>query len=273
MRRSQLPVERTWHVFARGVRRLALFYEDRDYREFLLFLQEALILSGCALYGYVLMGNHYHLILRGSQAQLSTCMKRLNWRYALYHNDTHRMGGHVFDGPYKCFPQRTLMWLLWRLAYVFANPVNAGLTTRAEDYPWSGLKAFLGEPGSPIQVTPFSDFKELGRTPDEAKRYFRGLMKEVVSRTAGRSSGVPTAAEIQSEQFAWVCHHARERTQRVSEIDWETLALWWGLEMGIPPRIMVKALGLPSRHEVRNRVRRLKERLASDPDLFRRLAL
>ena len=39
MRRNNHPAVRTWHVYARGVRRLALFYEPDDYRHFLMFLQ------------------------------------------------------------------------------------------------------------------------------------------------------------------------------------------------------------------------------------------
>lgn len=273
MRQRPPDLERTWHVFARGARRLALFYEESDYRNFLMFLQEALILSGCALFGYVLMGNHYHLILRGTQAQLTTCMKRLNWRYALYHNDTHRMGGHVFDGKYQRYPQRSLMSVLWRLAYVFLNPVQAGLAGRAEDYPWSGYNSFWGEPGSSLELTPFPEMRELGRSRQEAKESFQRLMREVEEWGGSRHEGAPKAAEIQAEQFAWICRQAQERSRRVGDVDWETLALWWGREMGVPPRVMVNALGLPSRHEIRNRVRRLEERLANDQDLSRRLAL
>ena len=77
-----------WHVFARGSRRLGLYFEEQDFREFLMFLREALIVSGCSLYGYCLMDNHYHLILRGDQSQLTDL--RFQGRGAL--NPGHPVG-------------------------------------------------------------------------------------------------------------------------------------------------------------------------------------
>ena len=81
--------EQTWHVFARGVRRLTLFYEDFDYLKFLSLLREACLASGCVLYAYCLMANHYHLILKATSPQLSHCMWILNRKYALHHNARH----------------------------------------------------------------------------------------------------------------------------------------------------------------------------------------
>lgn len=273
MRRSQSPAVRTWHVFARGARRLALFYEEGDYRQFLLYIQEALILSGCVLFGYALMGNHYHLMLQGSQAQISDCMQRLNWRYALYHNDRHRMGGHVFDGPYKDYPQRSLKWLLWRLAYVFLNPVKAGLSADPASYPWSGYLSFLGQPGSPLAVSPLPELPMMGWPVDVARASFLSMLKDQAEHGEARGSATPTAREIQLDQFQWVRREAERRVLLVPEIDAESLALWWGREMGVPPAVMVKALELRDRHEVRRIIQRLDERVHCDELLARQLAL
>lgn len=275
MRRSQSPAVRTWHVFARGARRLALFYEETDYRHFLMFLQEALILSGCALFGYVLMGNHYHLMLRGSQAQISTCMKRLNWRYALFHNDTHQLGGHVFDGPYKSHPQRSLRWLLWKLAYIFLNPVTAHLAGDAGSYRWSGFLSFMGRPGSPLDVTPLPEMELglVGKDLAEAREHFLFILKEQQAAGISRGSSTPTAREIQMDQFAWLIREAEARVRRVAGVDKENLALWWGKETGVPPRVMARALGIASSDAVRMRIRRFTRFLEANPDLASLLAL
>ena len=271
MRRSQHPAVRTWHVFARGARRLALFYEDADYRHFLLFLQEALILSGCALFGYVLMGNHYHLILRGSQAQLTRCMQRLNHRYALFHNDTHRMGGHVFDGPYEAYPQRTLRWLLWRLAYVFLNPVTAGWVGEAGDYRWSGYRSFMGLEGSPLAVTPLPDLASVADDLPGARLVFKRLMAS--QQALGKSGGstTPTAAAIQGDQFEWIRGEAERRARLESNVDPASIALLWGRDAGIPPRVMAKALGWDSGKAASDRLRDFREYLDQHPDLAARL--
>ncbi|HEX7899861.1 MAG TPA: transposase [Planctomycetota bacterium] len=253
-----------WHVFARGARRLALFYEDQDYREFLLFLKEALIVSGCYLYGYCLMTNHYHLIVRGTQAQLSKCMWRLNLRYALFHNDRHRMGGHVFEGPYKRFPQRTLKWLFWKLAYVFLNPVSADMVDAPEDYPWSGFRSFMGREGSPLEVDPLPWMKDLGVDPEDARESFLRILDEQRRFGKKASAGAPTSAMILADQFRWLLRQAEARARAVQGIEASTLALYWGWETGVPPRIMVKQFSGMTVAAARQRVRRFKEDLAED---------
>jgi putative transposase len=273
MRRSSLPDVRTWHVFSRGARRLALFYEDGDDRQFLLYLREALILSGCALFAYVLMGNHYHLMLRGAQTQITDCMKRLNWRYALYHNDRRRLGGHVFDGSYKEYPQRTLMWLLWRLAYIFMNPVKAAMVGEAQDYPWSGFRSFMGQEGSPMEVSPLPELLLAGYDLADIRASVLRLMEEQRTFGKNRGSSTPTAREIQLDQFEWVRRQAEARAQQVPDFDAETLAFWWGKELGVPPAVMLPSLGGASRHEFRRRIQRLEKMLKNDEALTRKLTL
>src|SRR5687767_9259733 len=75
-----------WHVFARGARRLHLFHDDEDFSKFAIFLAFAVKKSGCVLWAFALMNNHYHLVLRGASAQLTACMHRLNRLYSAYHN-------------------------------------------------------------------------------------------------------------------------------------------------------------------------------------------
>src|SRR5436190_11695413 len=62
-RRTLAPIGR--HVFARGTRRLQLFHDDEDYLQFIIFLKHALSKSGCVLWAFTLMSNHYHLVLYG----------------------------------------------------------------------------------------------------------------------------------------------------------------------------------------------------------------
>jgi REP element-mobilizing transposase RayT len=262
-----------WHVFTRGSRRMALFYEDQDYREFLLFVKEALIVSGCLLYGYCLMANHYHLILRGSQAQLSECMWRLNHRYALYHNDRHRMGGHVFEGPYNAFPQRGLRRLLWKLAYVFLNPVSAGLVDLPGQFPWSGYLSFMGQRGSPLEVDPFPWMADLGPDLERARAWFQHVVDEQRVNGQKSSGAAPTAAQVLSDQFSWLVRQANQRAKGLLGVDATTLALFWGQESGIPPRVMVRFFSGLTADALRKRVHRFKKALEADETLARLLEL
>ena len=174
-----LTGERAWHVYSRGTRRLALFYEEADYRKFLSLLRAATEASGCILFGYCLMSNHYHLILKGTSKQLSDCMWRMNYPYAIYHNRKHSLTGHVFDGPYRAHRQKTIRGLFRRLAYVFLNPVAAGMATNPEDYRWSGYRSFMGLTGSPLPVTIPDEMSFLGASLDQARKTFLGRLNDL----------------------------------------------------------------------------------------------
>ena len=140
-----------WHVFARGARRLQLFRDDQDFSQFLTFLRYSLDASGCLLWAFALMTNHYHLVLRGSSKELTACMRRINLMYSRYHNKRYTMDGHTFDGPYQAFRQATPLLMLHTIAYVHFNPVKAGLSICPEDYLWSSCRC-LRTSGKPIAL-------------------------------------------------------------------------------------------------------------------------
>src|SRR5687767_1712152 len=107
-RRVRFEESLDWHVFNRGSRRMALFRDDQDARVFAALLQTALNLSGCVLWAYLLMTNHFHLAIRGSSDQLSRCMRYAEGFYSIYHNKRYGLSGAAFEGRYESYPQGTL---------------------------------------------------------------------------------------------------------------------------------------------------------------------
>jgi len=76
----------TYHVMCRGDRREAIFVDDEDRRRFLGTLEEAIGKTGWQLHGYVLMTNHYHLLLETPQANLVRGMTWLQATYTMRYN-------------------------------------------------------------------------------------------------------------------------------------------------------------------------------------------
>ena len=90
-----------YHVTSRGNARREIFHTDDDRERFLDQLRNRVESSGVIVYAFVLMGNHYHLLVRTPRANLDRFMQRLNTSYALYYRYKHGKPGHVFQGRYQ----------------------------------------------------------------------------------------------------------------------------------------------------------------------------
>jgi len=84
-----------YHVMCRGDRREAVFQDDVDCERFLETLGQACERTGWRVHAYVLMGNHYHLLLETPVANLVAGMRWLQGTYTVRHNVRHRLVGHL----------------------------------------------------------------------------------------------------------------------------------------------------------------------------------
>src|SRR6267378_53201 len=67
-----------YHVSSRGNRREALFVNDADRRRFLGLVAQLPERFGLEVHAFVLMDNHYHLLVRTPQPNLSHAMRWVN---------------------------------------------------------------------------------------------------------------------------------------------------------------------------------------------------
>ena len=138
-----------YHVLNRGNGRQDLFHTDADAAAFLRVLAEAKRLVPLRLLAYCLMSNHWHLVLQPlAEGDLSRFMFWLsNTHVRRYRLFSHSVGGgHLYQSRFKSFAVQDDEHLLTVLRYVEANPLRAGLVTRAEDWKWSSLRLWhLGE--------------------------------------------------------------------------------------------------------------------------------
>ncbi len=133
-----------YHVMARGNARMTLFTDDTEYQYFLKLWSRVVTSEGLACWTYCLMPNHVHLVVQPSRGNLSRAMARLNGAYAQWFNRRHRRVGHVTQGRFKAQVVQHHRYLLAVCRYVLLNPVRAGLTDDAMDWPWSSCAATLG---------------------------------------------------------------------------------------------------------------------------------
>jgi putative transposase len=132
-----------YHVTARGNERRRIYYSKTDYEKFKAYLAGAQEKYGYLLHCYVLMPNHYHLVIETPGANLSSVMHYINGSYTNYINIKKRRSGHLFQGRYKAILVDQDRYLLGLSRYLHLNPVRAKMVERPEDYPYSSYRAYI----------------------------------------------------------------------------------------------------------------------------------
>ena len=171
-----------WHITARGNERRTIFRSDADRKLFLALLGTAVKRFRWSLRFWVLMGNHYHLVLVTPVCTLSLGMHWLGTAYAQYFNRKHKRVGHLFQGRFKGILIEKQDYLNEVLRYTILNPVRAHMVERPEEYRWSSYRALAGLEPIPDWLDAEWLF-ELDRDPTAARAIYRDYVAEKLGTT------------------------------------------------------------------------------------------
>lgn len=138
-----------YHVTSRGNEGGRIFFSKSDYEKFLDYLELAQEKFRYLLHAYVLMTNHYHLLIETPLANLNRVMHYINGSYTNYVNLKRDHRGHLFQGRYKAILVDRDHYVVELSRYIHLNPVRAEIVKRPQDYAYSSYKAFIsrGEGG------------------------------------------------------------------------------------------------------------------------------
>jgi REP element-mobilizing transposase RayT len=142
-----------YHVMARGNQGHMIFKDDPDRQRFLATLGEACEKTGWRIHSYVLMANHYHLLVETPEANLVAGMKWLQGTYTQRFNIRHEVAGHLFQGRYKALlvDAANAGYLETVSTYIHLNPARAGLIpickAKLKSYRWSSYPWYLTPAG------------------------------------------------------------------------------------------------------------------------------
>ena len=160
-----------YHVLARGNQRREIFHDDADRTTYLAKLAAYKHRHGFALYAYVLMTNHVHLLIETRDVGLGKIVQGIHQSYTQYYNRRHQTVGHVFQGRYKAFVCARESYLLELVRYIHLNPVRAKLVADPVDYRWSSHRSYLGlEAGAGVDVQPV--LAQFADQPSEARQRY-----------------------------------------------------------------------------------------------------
>jgi REP element-mobilizing transposase RayT len=142
-----------YHVVARGNAKMAIYLDDADRCRFLAVLETVIERYQVECHAYCLMSNHYHLVLRTLDSNLSSAIHYLNGVYAQWWNRRHARVGHVLQGRFKGQLIQREGYFLEACRYVVLNPVRAGLVSRVEDWTWTSYRSTAGLAPQPEWLT------------------------------------------------------------------------------------------------------------------------
>ncbi|WHH57932.1 transposase [Petroclostridium sp. X23] len=139
--RSQSGV---YHVMVRGINQQDIFYDEEDYLRYLETVHRVKKEKELEIYGYCLMSNHVHLLIKEGEEGLSLAMKCIGTGYARWYNWKYHRVGHVFQGRYKSECVEDDAYLLTVIRYIHNNPVKANLIKKSEEWRWNSCRSYYG---------------------------------------------------------------------------------------------------------------------------------
>ena len=174
---------------------MPVFSEPQDYRLFLKYVRECLVRSDCQLHAYVLMTNHFHMMVTPAiDSGVSRFMQILGAKYVRYYNERHERSGTLWQGRYKAGLVNSDAYIMSCMRYIELNPVRANMVKHPRDYRWSSYRANAGEVTDEL-ITPHSMYGELSPDPfDRGRQYARWVATQTddpavdVIRAATRQS-------------------------------------------------------------------------------------
>lgn len=165
-----------FHITVRGNDQQDIYLDSTDYEEFLDAIEGTRTRYPFYLYAYVLMPNHFHLLVEVRQTPTARLMQALLTRYARGFNRRHERSGPVFHGRYKAIVCEQESYLLELTRYIHLNPVRAGFVQRPGKWPWSGHGEYLRKTRRGL-IDPGPVQKILG-SPDQYDAFVREGLKD-----------------------------------------------------------------------------------------------
>jgi putative transposase len=193
-----------YHVTARGLERRPVFRDDRDRCHFLELLDRLVERFAVTLHAFVLMDNHYHLLLELGRPNLSRAIQWLNVSYSVWFNRRHQRCGYLFQGRFKSVVVDPSGWGLGLSAYIHLNPARvavlrlsktdrqrsrAGAAERPDEklvearlaalrgHRWSSYRAYVGLAAQPKWLECERTLALGGGHGDQKRRQYRGYVE------------------------------------------------------------------------------------------------
>ena len=163
-----------YHIFQRGNNHAFIYESDNDKAMFVKTLGETLKKHDLALLYYVIMDNHFHLVVKTGQGSLSGFMLEIQRKYTFRYNLRYQRSGTLYDGRFRSIAVEDERQFRQLIHYVAHNPVVAELVSTPDEYPWCAHRIVLD--GSVSFVDSDQLLSHFGSFAPEAMRVYREMI-------------------------------------------------------------------------------------------------
>jgi REP element-mobilizing transposase RayT len=245
-----------YHITTRGLGRRTLFHTDRDHDHFIELLEGMVERYRIILHAYVLMGNHYHLLIESPEGNVSRALQWLNTSYSVWYNIKHNCAGALFQSRFKSVPiDNEGSWALECSLYIHLNPVRIkklgqGKGDRSREklgllpvepskeqilkrletlrcHSWSSYPAYAGTAEVPQWLTCTELWRRCGDKGKDPKKEYRDWIEDYVRQgvVEGSFAKLSTAVAIGSVEFITKLRKQvlKCKGENTNERDWRRL--------------------------------------------------
>ncbi len=198
-----LKYGKVYHIYNRGVNRMNIFRTDKNYEYFLKLYFER-IGPIADTYSWVLMKNHFHIMVRIKTLKeifdkLATTMEvdklqKLNpsrqfanffIAYSRAFNIQEKRRGGLMEKPFCRKHVDSLQYFKDLVIYIHRNPVHHGIADSPKDYQWTSYHSYFSINPSPIsknEVLSWFDstitFKQCHRKPQDVANIVQYMIED-----------------------------------------------------------------------------------------------
>lgn len=204
-----------YHVMSRGVGGGNIYLTNDDYSRFLDYVASAREKFNLDIFAFVLMSNHYHILLRTNEANLSRTMQWIQTAYSVYYNRNHKRSGHLFQGRYKSvLVENESYWHILSL-YIHLNPIRAGMVKKLREYKWSSYHDYVNVMKRNKWVNSEAVLEGICSNKQESRREYRKLIREASGRENDFLEDIKYGMILGSDKFVgWVQRKFIDRTEK-----------------------------------------------------------
>ena len=176
-RKHQLEGALIYHVYNRSHGKVFIFKDQEDFEHFGDLLKIYKEEFRAKIYHWVIMSNHYHLLLElETPERISKMMAGLARAYTHYHHRKYKTSGYLWQGRFKMQAVEKNSYLLACGRYIERNPVRAGLVSLAWDYAYSSCSFYCEGKQDGLTEESLS-FGEFGDNQEQRQKAYKEFLK------------------------------------------------------------------------------------------------